>query len=146
MRTDHTKELNMDKNNILGNEEAMAILRDAAARLQAIGVHCMISPMSLPQGMSVSMHVGETNTISVAADVAAGCGGEFAHAVGTEKQFLQMVEYAILDAETFEVEGVVCIDPGPCNRRHSETLMIDWKAAEPAALPPCFNLKQLDMK
>lgn len=39
----------MDSKNILGNEVAMAILNDTVTRLRAIGVHCLVSPMSLPQ-------------------------------------------------------------------------------------------------
>lgn len=88
----------MDSNNILNNEAAMAILNDTVTRLRAIGVHCMVRPMSLPQGMSVSLHTGATKEAAAAADVAAECGGEYAHSVGTSKQFAQMVKHAIDDA------------------------------------------------
>ncbi|MYM36685.1 hypothetical protein GTP38_20345 [Duganella sp. FT94W] len=92
--------------NILNNEKAMAILDSAAAQLKAIGVPCLVSPMSLPQGMTVSLHAGATDEVATAADVAATCGGEYAHAVGTSKQFAQMVAGAIaeaeVDAETIE--------------------------------------------
>jgi hypothetical protein len=88
----------MDSKNILDNEVAMAILNDTATRLQAIGVHCMVSPMSLPQGMSVSLHTGATKEAATAANVAAERGGEYAHSVGTSKQFAQMVKHAIDDA------------------------------------------------
>lgn len=88
----------MDKQNILKNDAAMAILEEAAARLRAMGVHCEISPMSLPQGMSVSLHAGATVEAATAASVASERGGEYAHAVGTSKQFAQMVKHAIDDA------------------------------------------------
>lgn len=92
----------MDSKNILGNEEAMAILNDTATRLRAIGVHCMVSPMSLPQGMSVSLHAGATEDAATAAEVAAERGGEYAHAVDTHTKFARMVELAIADAADVE--------------------------------------------
>lgn len=88
----------MDMQNILKNDAAMAIFEEAAARLRAMGVHCEISRMSLPQGMSVSLHAGATVEASTAASVASERGGEYAHAMGTSKQFAQMVTYAIADA------------------------------------------------
>lgn len=84
--------------NIFKSEAAMAIFEDAAARLRAMGVHCEISPMSLPQGMSVCLHAGATVEAATAASVASERGGEYAHAVGTSKQFAQMVQHSIDDA------------------------------------------------
>lgn len=48
--------------------------------------------------MSVSLRAGATVEASTAASVASERGGEFAHAVGTSKQFAQMVKHAIADA------------------------------------------------
>ncbi|MDK6080570.1 hypothetical protein [Massilia varians] len=90
----------MDNKNILDNEEAMSILRSTAASLKAIGVHCLVSPLSLPQGMSVSLHVGATPEASTAADVASERGGEYAHGVDTSKQFTEMVGCALADQTT----------------------------------------------
>lgn len=72
----------MDQQNILKNEAVMAIFEEAAARLKAIGVSCIISPMSLQQGMFVGLHGGATVEVSTAASVAADRGGEYAHSVG----------------------------------------------------------------
>lgn len=87
----------MDQSNILNNDPAMAILRDAAAQLLALGVHCIVSPLSLPQGVSVSLHAGASAEVSTAADVASERGGEYAHAVETSKQFSAMVANALAD-------------------------------------------------
>lgn len=86
-----------DKRNILENEPAMTILRNAAAQLKALGVHCIVSPLSLPQGISVSLHAGTSAVVSTAADVASERGGEYAHAVETNKQFSAMVANALAD-------------------------------------------------
>lgn len=80
----------------------MSILNDAASRLKAIGVHCIVCPMHLPQGMSVSLHAGATTEASTAANIASERGGEYAHAVDTHKQFARMVELAIADAAAVE--------------------------------------------
>lgn len=54
----------------------------------------------------MSLHTGTTDEVATAADVAAMCGGEYAHVVGTSKQFAQMVTSAIanaaVDAETMK--------------------------------------------
>lgn len=80
----------------------MAILNDTASRLQSIGVRCIVSPMHLPQGMTVSLHAGATIEASTAADKASECGGEYAHAADTHKQFARKVELAIADAADAE--------------------------------------------
>jgi hypothetical protein len=53
---------------ITNNKAAIAVLTQAAERLQALGVDCLLSPMSMPQGMTISLHTGD----SVEAAVAAG--------------------------------------------------------------------------
>lgn len=87
----------MDELNILGNDEAMRILRDASGALQRAGVHCVLSPMALPQGMSISLHVGSTLQAALAANVASTVGGEAAHAVDSHQQFASQVAYALAD-------------------------------------------------
>lgn len=64
---------------ILNYEAAIAVLARAAQELQALGIHALISPMSLPQGMTVSLHVGECVQAALAAEVASTRGGEMAH-------------------------------------------------------------------
>lgn len=92
----------MNLPNILDNEAATAILRRAATELKAIGAHCVISPLSLPQGMTVSLHVGADARLAIAANVAAGCGGELANATGMSDEFASRVAHAIEDAESPE--------------------------------------------
>ena len=147
---DQPKRHSMDSKNILGNEAAMAVLHDAATRLRAIGVSCVVSPMSLPQGMSVSLHIGATNEVATAAEVAATCGGEYAHAVGTSKQFAQMVTHAIADAAQAapHLEDVHADAPDldSCKGLLSQkvVMMVDENSAWPsealsAALKPDFS-------
>jgi hypothetical protein len=88
----------MNVPNILADEAAMAILRRAAAELESLGAHCVISPLALPQGMTVSLHVGGAAQLAIAAEVAAGVGGEMAGAVATSGEFASKVAYAIADA------------------------------------------------
>ena len=67
----------MDEKNIMENEAALKILTDARNALESIGVHCSLAPLSLPQGMSISLHVAETGIAAVAANVALrGCKPE----------------------------------------------------------------------
>ena len=70
----------------------------------------MVSPMSLPQGMSVSLHTGATEEAATAADVAAERGGEYAHAVDTHKKFARMVELAIDDAADYEAQAAMACE------------------------------------
>jgi hypothetical protein len=77
----------MNLTNTLANEAALDILRRAAAELEAVGAQCMISPLSLPQGMTVSLHVGGTAQLAITATVAAGFGGALAGAVATSDEF-----------------------------------------------------------
>ncbi|MDB5930975.1 MAG: hypothetical protein JWR60_2682 [Polaromonas sp.] len=70
----------MDELNGQHFAKATEILEQAKAQLEAIGMNCMLSPSSLPQGYSVSLHVAQTEVAVIAAHVAAGHGGAFAHA------------------------------------------------------------------
>jgi len=60
---------------VFKNDLAMAILEKAADDLRSIGVQCLISPMLLPQGMTVSLHVAESGYTLIAAKVASLRGG-----------------------------------------------------------------------
>lgn len=93
----------MSELNILDNEKAMAILRNALDALHAIGVPSMLAPMSLPQGMSVSLHAGSSLDTAVAANVAATAGGEFAGAVSTHDEFVSKVGQALADPEIVDL-------------------------------------------
>lgn len=88
---------------ILNNEAAIAVLTHAAQQLQALGIHCLLSPMSLPQGMTISLHVGDSVEAALAADVAAACGGEKAYSAAGADEFRKelaskMTEATILKA------------------------------------------------
>lgn len=87
----------MDEKNIMENEAALKILTDARNALESIGVHCSLAPLSLPQGMSISLHVAETGIAAVAANVALTTGGMAAHTIDTNKQFENEVAYALAD-------------------------------------------------
>lgn len=92
----------MSNQNIWNNDAVMVIFRDAASRLQAIGMHCMVSSMNLPQGTAVSLHAGVTAEASTAAVIASECSGESVHAADTHNQFAQKLEIAIADAADVE--------------------------------------------
>jgi hypothetical protein len=83
---------------IMNNEAAIAVLANAAQQLQALGIHCLLSPMSLPQGMTVSLHVGESMEATLAAEVAATHGGEMAHGADTASHFSKDVAELLTEA------------------------------------------------
>jgi len=80
--------------NILENRAAMAILREAKSNLEKLGVACVLSPMDLPQGMTISLHIGNTELAAIAANVASTQGGVNAHSVDGADQFVQEVAFA----------------------------------------------------
>lgn len=83
---------------IMNNEAAVAILTSAAKQLHALRIHCRLSPMSLPQGMTVSLHVGESVEATLAAEVAATRGGEMAHCADTASHFSRGVAELLTEA------------------------------------------------
>lgn len=87
----------MNDANILENEAAMQILRTASNSLKEIGVHCFLAPISLPQGVAISLHVASTEIEAVAANVAATHGGLAAYSSDMHKQFAGEVAFAITD-------------------------------------------------
>ena len=69
------------------NDVALAILRETADRLATLGLHCTLSPVSLPQGLSVSLIVSDTQYVTAATHVAIGWGAASAHASQTSMAF-----------------------------------------------------------
>jgi hypothetical protein len=86
--------------NIMDNAPAMAILQNTVSELRAIGVHCMLAPMSLPQGMTISLHAGSGVESAVAAYVAAEVGGEYAGSAATHAEFTSKLQHALEDANS----------------------------------------------
>lgn len=93
----------MSELNILDNDKAMTILRNAVADLHAIGVPCMLAPMSLPQGMTVSLHAGSGVETAIAANIASSAGGEHAGAAATHGEFMSKVNIALADPEMVDL-------------------------------------------
>ena len=84
--------------NILHNQAAIDIIGKAVEQLQAIGVDCMVSPLTLPQGASVVLHIGDTVEAIVAADVATSKRAELAHARNTASAFASEVAEGVAAA------------------------------------------------
>ena len=84
--------------NILHNDAAIAILSSAAQQLQALGIECLLSPMALPQGMTISLHLGDTTVAALAAEVATSRGGEMAHRADSADEFSREVAHKLSEA------------------------------------------------
>jgi len=67
--------------------KANEILESAKKQLEALGMICILSPTTLPQGRSVSLHVGETELAAIGAHVASSHGGAIAHTKDGKHQF-----------------------------------------------------------
>lgn len=80
------------------NQAAIDIVSNAVEQLQAIGVQCLISPLTLPQGASVALHLGDTVEAVIAADVATTQGAELAHACKSAASFAGEVAAALTEA------------------------------------------------
>ena len=89
--------------NVLDNVRAMTILKNAVSELRAIGVPCMLAPMALPQGMTISLHAGTSVESAVAAYAAGEAGGEYAGAAATHAQFMSKVEQSFADTEAVDL-------------------------------------------
>lgn len=62
------------------NAAVRAVVQDAVAKLEALGLKCMAIPNDLPGfGASLSLHAGEDDMAVTAAYVANQRGSEFAH-------------------------------------------------------------------
>lgn len=75
-----------------------SILLGAAKSIEAIGLHCVRAPLSLPQGFSSGLHAAESIQAAVAADVATRFGGEMAHASSSSVTFAEAVAEALADS------------------------------------------------
>lgn len=62
-------------------DHANRILESAAMQLEALGLHCLLSPLSLPHGMTLALHVAPSELAVAAAHTAATHGGALAHTV-----------------------------------------------------------------
>ncbi|MDR9836807.1 MULTISPECIES: hypothetical protein [Herbaspirillum] len=87
----------MNEANILTNDPAIRVLQDARRALEALGVPCVLAPMALPQGMTISLHVGGTVQEATAARVAAVIGGASAHETVAGKKFEAELAEALAD-------------------------------------------------
>ena len=71
----------MDESNGQHFAKAAEILEQAKAQLEAIGMQCMLSPILLPQGYTVSLHVAQTELAvsRLAQDAEARCAQWLLH-------------------------------------------------------------------
>lgn len=76
-------------------EAIETVLQEAKTKIEALGAYCIIDPMSLPQGMTISLHIGETVNEVAAAYTALEIGGEMAHSKDGGEQFSQRLAFAI---------------------------------------------------
>lgn len=83
---------------ILHNKQAIAIIQEAAEKLRTLGMTSLVTTNDLGKfGMSVSLHVGETEFAAVAARVAQADGSAAPHLADEKdrKRFAQAVEDGI---------------------------------------------------
>jgi len=83
---------------IIQNQNAIAILAQAVEQLQAIGVNCLLSPLSLPQGSSLCLQVADSVEAVLAANVATLRGSEIAHNPARASGFAEDVSVALTEA------------------------------------------------
>jgi len=91
---------------ISSNKDAAAILGNAVEQLRAIGYNCLLSPLSLPQGTSISLHVSETVIGALAANVATSRGAEDAHTAAGAPEFEKDVALALTEATIMKAAWV----------------------------------------
>ncbi|ALS68381.1 hypothetical protein [Pandoraea apista] len=77
---------------IFDNEAATGILREAAQKLKALGLHTDISVSSLPQGDALALIVSDSSEGAEANTVALTEGGSIAHSDGVH--FAKEIEFA----------------------------------------------------
>lgn len=75
-----------------------SILNSAAKSIEAIGLYCVRSPLSMPQGTSFGLHVAESIQAAISAEVATRFGGEMAHASSSSATFSAAVAEALADS------------------------------------------------
>lgn len=91
---------------IVQNQHAIAILAHAVEQLQAIGLNCLISPVSLPQGASISLQVADTIEAVLAANVATHRGSQIAHDPVGASGFAEDVAEALTEATILKAAHV----------------------------------------
>lgn len=92
--------------------DANLILSEAASKLRALGYNCAIGSLSLPQGRSLNLHVGESVIAAAAAYVAIGHGGEIACAEQTNVMFAREVS-AVIATDAIEKAARAAEPPAP---------------------------------
>ena len=83
---------------IVKNQDAIAILAHAVEQLQAIGVNCLLSPVSLPQGSPLCLQVADSVEAVLAANVATLRGSEIARDPASASGFAEDVAAALTEA------------------------------------------------
>ena len=73
-------------------------MANAVEQLKSIGFNCLLSPLSLPQGTSLSLHVSDTVLGVLAANVATSRGAEDAHTAAGAPQFEKDLAHALTEA------------------------------------------------
>ncbi|MDG9969830.1 hypothetical protein N7638_17450 [Achromobacter mucicolens] len=87
------------------NAAVLAVLQEAMAKLESMGLKCMALPNDLPgYGASVSLHAGEDDMALTAAYVANQRGSEFAHLADEEarKGFAREVAELVVARSHFD--------------------------------------------
>lgn len=92
MDTNHQPSIVVD--DVISNA-AREIVLEAAPKLRELGLHCSIGQLTLPQGCTLNLHIGETTTAAAAAYVAMGHGGYIAGRVSTATGFATEVAHVI---------------------------------------------------
>lgn len=95
---------------ILDNKAAMAIIEEAAEKLQTMGLACWVAPSHLSDfGLSVSLLVGETELAAAAAFVALreGSAGPHLYDEKEREHFAHEVSAFISDAAEFKASGQI---------------------------------------
>ncbi|NHQ86786.1 hypothetical protein HA050_11720 [Iodobacter sp. HSC-16F04] len=89
---------------MMNNLQAMGIINDAAEKLRVMGLTCWMSPNDLGNfGMSVSLHVGETELATAAAHVAQRDGSTAPHLA--DDKVREQFAVNVADAELFKTSG-----------------------------------------
>ena len=79
------------------HEQAAAILAAAQKQLEALGLKCIHSPTSLPQGYTLALIVGDSDLATAAAHVALSVGGSTAHTSASRTKFDHQVSELLTD-------------------------------------------------
>ena len=78
-------------------EQAKVILAAAQDQLEALGMKCLQSPTSLPQGYTLTLIVGESEQAIAGAHVALSVGGASAHTAQGCREFEHQVPDLLAD-------------------------------------------------